>query len=184
MNRSLEEEKEEQRIGDKRSYRDLERRVAARTKELAAFNAIAAVVSQSLDLDDVLKGALDKRLQVMEIEAGGIYVLDKEAGVLAIAVHRGVQSQICGWDRQVEAGRGLLRACGPIPPALASRGRLHRSPRHQDGGARGGAPLRGKRPPEFEGGGAWAPFRHRPCPSRLLRTGCSAAHLHNVLSTD
>jgi transcriptional regulator with GAF, ATPase, and Fis domain len=107
MNRSLEEEKEEQRIGDGRSYRDLEERVAARTKELAALNAIAAAVSQSLDLDDVLNSALEKTLQVMEIEAGGIYLLDEETGLLTIAVHRGFSPGfVAGIDR-LKLGEGF-----------------------------------------------------------------------------
>jgi GAF domain-containing protein/anti-sigma regulatory factor (Ser/Thr protein kinase) len=107
MNRSLEEEKEEQRIVDKRSYRDLEQRVAARTKELAALNAIAAAVSQSLHLDEVLNGALEKTLQVMEIEAGGIYLLDEEAGVLTIAAHRGFSPEFVAGIDKLKVGEGF-----------------------------------------------------------------------------
>ncbi|MGD2179440.1 MAG: two-component regulator propeller domain-containing protein, partial [Anaerolineae bacterium] len=54
--------------------RELERQVAERTEELAAVNAIAAVVSRSLDLDEILADALDTTLEVMGIEAGGIYL--------------------------------------------------------------------------------------------------------------
>lgn len=71
MNSSLKEEKEEQRMRDKEFYADLEQRVADRAKEMAAVNAIAATVSQSLDLDQVLNDAQDNTLQVMKIEAGG-----------------------------------------------------------------------------------------------------------------
>src|SRR5512144_636203 len=62
--------------------RDLETRVANRTKELTALNAIAVTVSQSLDLSAMLHEALAKTLQVMEIESGGIYLLDAKSGVL------------------------------------------------------------------------------------------------------
>lgn len=54
----------------------LERRVADRTRELETLNAVAGVVSRSLDLEEILHDALDKTLQVLEIEAGGIYLLD------------------------------------------------------------------------------------------------------------
>jgi signal transduction histidine kinase len=54
----------------------LERRVADRTRELETLNAVAGVVSRSLDLDEILHDALDKTLQVLEIEAGGIFLLD------------------------------------------------------------------------------------------------------------
>jgi hypothetical protein len=62
--------------------RELARQVAERTRELAAMNAIAAVVSRSLDLDRLLADALEKTLELMNIEAGGIYLLDPSAGVL------------------------------------------------------------------------------------------------------
>jgi signal transduction histidine kinase len=52
------------------SYANLEQRVADRTKELATINAIAAVVSRSLDLEEILQDALDKTLEVRGMEAG------------------------------------------------------------------------------------------------------------------
>jgi nitrate/nitrite-specific signal transduction histidine kinase/PAS domain-containing protein len=89
------------------SYTHLERRVADRTKELAALNAIAAVVNQSLDLEAILNDALDKTLQVMEVEAGGIYLLGEGAGVLTIAVHRGVSPQFVAGADELKVGEGF-----------------------------------------------------------------------------
>ena len=89
------------------SYTHLEQRVADRTKELATLNAIAAVVSQSLDLDEILNDALDKTLQMVEIEAGGIYLLDEEAGVLTIAAQRGFSPQFVAEIDRLKVGEGL-----------------------------------------------------------------------------
>mgnify|MGYP001082687428 CR=1 FL=1 len=89
------------------SYAHLEQRVADRTKELAALNAIAAVVSQSLDLDEILNDALDRTLQMMGIEAGGIYLLDEEAGVLTIAVQRGFSPQFVAEVDRLKVGEGF-----------------------------------------------------------------------------
>ena len=89
------------------SYAHLEQRVAARTKELAALNAIAAVVSHSLDLDEILNDALDKTLQVMEIEAGGIYILDEEAVVLTVAAQRGFSPQFVDEVDRLKVGEGF-----------------------------------------------------------------------------
>jgi len=89
------------------SYAHLEQRVADRTKELATLNAIAAVVSQSLDLDEILDDALDKTLQMVEIEAGGIYLLDEEAGMLTITVQRGFSPQLLAEIDRLKVGEGF-----------------------------------------------------------------------------
>ncbi len=100
------------------SYADLEQRVAERTKELAALNAIAATVSQSLELDDVLNDALDKTLEVLEVEAGGIYLLDQEAEVLTVVAQKGFSPQfVAGIDR-LKVGEGfsgrVVQSCQPL----------------------------------------------------------------------
>ena len=89
------------------SYANLEQRVADRTKELAALNAISVVVSRSLDLDEVLHDALDKTLQVMEIEAGGIYLLDEAAGLLTVAVQRGFSPEFIEAIDRLAVGEGF-----------------------------------------------------------------------------
>ncbi len=65
----------------------LARQVAQRTRELAAVNAIAAVVRRSLNLDQLLADALEDA-PTGELRAGGIYLLDPSAGVLTIAARK------------------------------------------------------------------------------------------------
>ena len=89
------------------SYAQLEHRVSVRTRELEALNAIAAVVSQSLDLNEILGGALDKTLDVMDIEAGGIYLLDERTGALTIAAQRGLSPKFVAGVDQLQVGEGL-----------------------------------------------------------------------------
>jgi len=90
------------------SYAHLEQRVADRTKEMATLNAIAATVSQSLDLNEILDDALDKTLQVMEIEAGGVYLLDEEDdGVLTIAAQRGFSPGFVEEIDRLRVGEGF-----------------------------------------------------------------------------
>jgi nitrate/nitrite-specific signal transduction histidine kinase len=89
------------------SYANLEQRVAIRTRELAALNAIATVVSQSLDLDETLDGALDTTLQVMDIEVGGIYLLDEAAGLLNIAIQRGLSPRFVAGVNRLKVGEGF-----------------------------------------------------------------------------
>ncbi len=107
MNHSFAEGKREQIKRKKGTSTDLEQKVVAQTKELAALNAIAAVVSQSLDLNDVLNSALDKTLEVMEIEAGGIYLLDERTGVLNIVVQRGFEPDFVPGIDKLKLGEGF-----------------------------------------------------------------------------
>lgn len=108
MNHSFTEENEDQKrrrkLGDST---DLERRIAAQTKELAALNTIAAAVSSSLDLKDVLNRALDKTLEVMEIDAGGIYLLDEGAGMLNIVAQRGFEPDFVEGIDKLKLGEGF-----------------------------------------------------------------------------
>jgi GAF domain-containing protein/HAMP domain-containing protein len=94
------------------SYEDLERRVADRTQELAALNAIAEVASSSLDLDQVLDDTLDKTLEVMDVEAGGIYLLQGEDAqgeerLLTIRSSKGVTPEFVTAIDNLEVGEGF-----------------------------------------------------------------------------
>jgi diguanylate cyclase (GGDEF)-like protein/PAS domain S-box-containing protein/putative nucleotidyltransferase with HDIG domain len=63
------------------------------SKRLEVLNAISIAVSQSLDLSEMLNSALEKVLQVIEIEAGYIHLFDMEKGELVLKAHRGVPEQ-------------------------------------------------------------------------------------------
>ena len=89
------------------SYAHLEQRVSDRTRELAALNAIAAVVSRSLDLEKILNDALDKTLEVTGIEAGGVYLLREDAGVLTIAAYKGLSGQFVAAIDHLKVGEGF-----------------------------------------------------------------------------
>jgi nitrate/nitrite-specific signal transduction histidine kinase len=88
------------------SYADLENRAADRVKELAALNAIASTTSQVTDLDEILNDALDRTLEVMEIEAGGIYLID-DAGILRIRAQRGFDPQFIAGVDELKVGEGF-----------------------------------------------------------------------------
>jgi GAF domain-containing protein/ligand-binding sensor domain-containing protein len=87
--------------------RELESEVASRTRELASLNAIAGVVSRSLDPEEMLDDALDETLAVMGIEAGGIYLLDEQADVLTLAVQRGFNPESVAEIDQLKVGEGF-----------------------------------------------------------------------------
>ncbi len=83
------------------SYTQLERKVADRTRELATLNAIAGVVSRSLDLDEVLEAALEETLARLDAAAGGIW-LQNATGDLTLHRQRGLSPELTA---RVQAGR-------------------------------------------------------------------------------
>ncbi len=94
------------------SYQDLERRVADRTKELAALNAVAEVVSSTLDLEELLDDALAKTLEVMEVESGGIYLLPEggassQKQTLTIASYAGLSEEFITAIDNLGVGEGF-----------------------------------------------------------------------------
>ncbi len=82
-------------------YSDLERRVAARTRELSAMNAIASVVSQSLDLHDILASALDMVLELMDMGTGTAYELEPGSEVLRLIAQHGQTPQELPQTREI-----------------------------------------------------------------------------------
>jgi nitrate/nitrite-specific signal transduction histidine kinase len=76
------------------SYDHLEGEVADRTKELATLNALATVVSRSLNLEEILNDALDQALDIMEMTKGQALLLDDETQELVQIAHRGLSEAL------------------------------------------------------------------------------------------
>ena len=86
--------------------RELELETDEAHRYLSALNAVASVVSQSLDLDTVLSSALDKTLEIMKGEIGGILLLDEERQMLCYRVHRGLSDRYVG-EMCISLGEGI-----------------------------------------------------------------------------
>lgn len=99
-----------------RQAKGAEQEIRQRSQEFSALNAIASTASQSLDLDEILKATLDKVLETIGVEAGGIYLLDQGDNKLVAKVYRGVSPEFVEetmtWDGSL-ARRGL-RSGEPI----------------------------------------------------------------------
>jgi nitrate/nitrite-specific signal transduction histidine kinase len=89
------------------SYANLEQKVADRTRELATLNSIGTVVSQSLDLDEVMRSALSETLAVTHMDAGAAYRLEADGETLTMIAHEGDSEEIAavlGRDARLPAG--------------------------------------------------------------------------------
>ena len=89
------------------SYAQLEQRVGERTKELSALNKISVAVSQSLELNQTLDSALTETLNVMDIEAGGIYLLADSEENLTLAAHKGLEPSLVEEINTLQIGEGF-----------------------------------------------------------------------------
>ncbi len=67
-----------------------------RSREMAALSAIASTVSRTLDLDELLNNTLDKVLELMGVEVGGILHLDASGRRLTLRSYRGISEQMAG----------------------------------------------------------------------------------------
>ncbi len=86
------------------------------TVRLQALNAVAAVLTGSLELKRMLGEALDTVLEVTGFEAGVIFILDDRHDDLILAAHRGLPPGLT----QVDTGLKLARAL-VTDPALRSQ---------------------------------------------------------------
>lgn len=114
------------------SYTRLEERLTARTRELRALNAIAAVISHADELRAVLQVALDETLAVMGLEAGGVYLLDEGRARLTLAAHKGLDATLVTVIDDLAAGEGfsgeaIARGVPVLAPNLTEDARLTRT---------------------------------------------------------
>lgn len=104
----------------KASYAHLEQRVADRTRELATLNAVAAVVSRSLDLGEIMDAALRKTLDTMTMEAGAAFRLEREE-VLSLMAHAGLSDAFVRHVNELPLSESLAaRALHEAAPVVRS----------------------------------------------------------------
>jgi len=70
--------------------KELERKILEANRHLLAMNAIATTASQSLSLDVILNGVLDKVLELMDTEVGDILIMDDKSAATSYRTFRGL----------------------------------------------------------------------------------------------
>lgn len=81
--------------------------VKRRIDQLAAINTVAATVSQSLDLDRTLTTALRAVLNVVGADAGGISLIDREAGEVVLRAQQGWTHDFVSPPMRIPLGKGM-----------------------------------------------------------------------------
>lgn len=73
-------------------------------RRLAALNQTSDILSQSLELEQVLDKATENVMEVMQVEAALIYLVDDEAGELSLAAHRGMSADFAQEVHRIKLG--------------------------------------------------------------------------------
>lgn len=76
-----------------------------RAQRLASLNSVAAVINQSLDLDTLLSGAVDKMMELTGIDATSICLIEPETGRTSMAYARGFSKEHLTW-LELESSKG------------------------------------------------------------------------------
>ena len=78
-----------------------------RSDPLSAINSVAVAIGRFASLHEMLAYALDRALEVVETEAGGIYLLDEDRDELTLVIHRGLPAALIDDIRCLKLGEGL-----------------------------------------------------------------------------
>ncbi|MGD8750350.1 MAG: GAF domain-containing protein [Anaerolineales bacterium] len=79
-----------------------------KARNLAAINAVASVINQPLSLQEIMDRAIEKVIDVMETEAGGIRLLDQKTGELQIVSSRGLSPEHIQEVSCYRVGEGIV----------------------------------------------------------------------------
>jgi len=79
---------------------------------LKTINTITTVLTQSLELEQILNDVLDRILDVMDAEAGAVYLLDKEEQGLTLIAHRNLPAEVIETASGLKSARMLTRCAG------------------------------------------------------------------------
>ncbi len=85
----------------------LQKRLLRQNQDLSAINTISKTLSSSIDLEEVLQNTLDQVLQIMNIEAGLIYLLDEKKKVLRCAYAHGIADEVIQTVKELKIGEGI-----------------------------------------------------------------------------
>ncbi|MBN1811170.1 MAG: PAS domain S-box protein [Anaerolineae bacterium] len=85
-----------------------EEKIKQRNEELTVLNTIAAAVSQTLELQEVLTAALQETMMVLNAEGGIVYLFDEDSQSFVPTIHHGLSPDVLEEMSRFKLGEGLL----------------------------------------------------------------------------
>ncbi len=75
-------------------------------RELSILNAISQTVNKSIDFDEILNNSLDKIIEMTNIQAVGIYLLEEKTNELVYVAHKGFSMAFTKGMKRMKLGEG------------------------------------------------------------------------------
>ncbi|NIO69327.1 MAG: GAF domain-containing protein, partial [Anaerolineae bacterium] len=95
-------------IENARLYQQTDEKLQTRVRELSALYTMAEVMTHSLDLDTILRLALDSAIRLTGMDTGGILLLDPSTNELLLRTYREVPPELIRAANHAKADEGLM----------------------------------------------------------------------------
>jgi PAS domain S-box-containing protein len=100
-------------------HKQAEKELQRTNQELSTLHAIDRTVNQTLDLQVILNFCVDKTMEILHAEAGGIYLLQEDGKTMLLVVHRGLSDEFVRNIEKVQLGEGVSgRAAAERKPII------------------------------------------------------------------
>jgi len=102
-------EQEIHKLNEELEQRIVERtaQVERRNRELLALDQISRATAASLDLEKTLDSAVEATVKALDVEVGGIYLLEPDGEMLRLRAHRGISEETAKNLEWVKLGEGM-----------------------------------------------------------------------------
>lgn len=90
-----------------KSIETLEEEIQRLNTESSIMSIMGQTINQSVDLHEILNNSLDKIIQLIEVSAVGLFLIDEREKELVFAAHRGFSKTLAKEMRTVKVGEGV-----------------------------------------------------------------------------
>jgi PAS domain S-box-containing protein len=94
-------------VTDITQRKNIEQKIFQTNRELKVLNSIASIANQSLNLDVILRETLEKVLELIDCQAGGIYLLNQENEELELKFCKGLSPDAVKEIDRLKLGEGF-----------------------------------------------------------------------------
>lgn len=95
------------------SLENKDKEIRQNMRDLGILNTTAALVNQSLDLREILDSVLGKTLEITDMDAAWVYILDEKDNLLKVVAHKGVSTDFVEEIDRLVIGEGIAGRVTP-----------------------------------------------------------------------